>query len=188
MGTIEPSDSQASSAPTLPPNVKIFSPAQPSTATALLNGRIYTRLTANAQTEPSKVAAALRDAARPGVNDSFCFSHRNVVLIFDGDTVKDSNKDGADVTDAHHEHFRLVCLALKDADISLDVAGCIFDTPDVLQAGFQLDALSSGSVLVIDLMDGDDDDDDDSDDDDEKGDEAAAEKLLMSGDSGATIS
>ncbi|WQF85206.1 hypothetical protein CDEST_10220 [Colletotrichum destructivum] len=178
MSTNEPSNIQASSAPTLPPNVKIFSPAQPSTATALLNGRIFTRLTANTQTEPSKLAAALRDAARPEVNDTFCFSHRNVVLIFDGE------KDGADVTDAHHEHFRLVCLALKDADISLDVAGCIFDTSDVLQAGFQLDTLSSGSVLVIDLMDEDDDDDDS----DEEGDEAAAEKLLMSGDSGATMS
>ncbi|TQN66269.1 hypothetical protein CSHISOI_09164 [Colletotrichum shisoi] len=182
MSRNEPSNGQAPSAPTLPPNVKIFSPAQPSTATALLNGRIFTRLTANAQTEPSKLAAALRDAARPEVSDTFCFSHRNVVLIFD-----DGEKDGADVTDAHHEHFRLVCLALKDADISLDVAGCVFDTPDVLQAGFQLDTLSSGSVLVIDLMDEDDDDDDDDDDSGEEGDEAAAEKLLMSGDSGATM-
>ncbi|GKT63814.1 hypothetical protein ColTof4_04607 [Colletotrichum tofieldiae] len=168
---------QVSSAPALPPNVTIFSPAKASTAEALLNGRVYTRLTANARTEPSKLAAALKDAARPEVNDTFCFSHRNVVLIFDGE------RDGADVTDAHHEHFRLVCLALKDADISLDVAGCIFDATDVLQAGFQLDSLSSGSVLIIDLMGGDDDEDSDDEDD-----EAAAEKLLMSGDSGATMS
>ncbi|GKT39847.1 uncharacterized protein ColSpa_00028 [Colletotrichum spaethianum] len=171
------STAQVSSAPALPPNVTIFSPAKPSTAEALLKGRIFTRLTANTQTEPSKLAAALKDAARPEVNDTFCFSHRNVVLIFDGE------KDGADAVDAHHDHFRLVCLALKDADISLDVAGCIFDAPEVLQAGFQLDTLSSGSVLVIDLMGGDDDEDTDDEDD-----EAAAEKLLMSGDSGATMS
>ncbi|KAK1973240.1 hypothetical protein LZ30DRAFT_788070 [Colletotrichum cereale] len=170
------SAAQGSSAPVLPPNVAIFSPAKPSTAEALLNGRIFTRLTANAQAEPSKLAAALKDAPRHAVDDTFCFSHRNVVLIFDGE------KDGADVTDAHHEHFRLVCLALKDADISLDVAGCIFDASSALQAGFQLDTLSSGSVLVIDLMGGDDEDSDDEDD------EAAAEKLLMSGDSGATMS
>ncbi|OHF02125.1 hypothetical protein CORC01_02704 [Colletotrichum orchidophilum] len=168
----------APAAPALPPNVTIFSPASPTTAKALLNGSMFTRLTANAQTEPSKLEATLRDVARPEVNDTFCFSHRNVVLIFDGE------KDGADATDQHHEHFRLVCLALKDADISLDVAGCIFDAPEILQAGFQLDTLSSGSVLVIDLMGGDDDDDEDSDEDDE----AAAERLLMSGDSGATMS
>ncbi|KAI3554867.1 hypothetical protein CABS01_05400 [Colletotrichum abscissum] len=169
--------SSAPAAPALPPNVTIFSPSKPSTAKALLNGSIFTRLTANAQTEPSKLEAALRDVTRPEVNDTFCFSHRNVVLIFDGE------KNGDDATDQHHEHFRLVCLALKDADISLDVAGCIFDAPEVLQAGFQLDTLSSGSVLVIDLMGGDDDDDDSDEDD-----EAAAERLLMSGDSGATIS
>ncbi|KAJ0297812.1 hypothetical protein COL5a_011089 [Colletotrichum fioriniae] len=167
----------APAAPALPPNVTIFSPSKSSTAKALLNGSIFTRLTANAQTEPSKLKAALRDVARPEVNDTFCFSHRNIVLIFDG------KKDGDDATDQHHEHFRLVCLALKDADISLDVAGCIFDAPEVLQAGFQLDTLSSGSILVIDLMGGDDDDDDSDEDD-----EAAAERLLMSGDSGATIS
>ncbi|KAK2043069.1 hypothetical protein LZ31DRAFT_468977 [Colletotrichum somersetense] len=170
------SSAQGSSAPVLPPNVTIFSPAKPNAADALLNGRIFTRLTANAQAEPSKLAAALKDASRRAVDDAFCLSHRNVVLIFDAD------KDGADVTDAHHEHFRLVCLALKDADISLDVAGCIFDSPSALQAGFQLDTLSSGSVLVIDLMGGDDQDSDEEDD------EATAEKLLMSGDSGATMS
>lgn len=167
--------SSAQNAPALPPNVSIFSPSNPSTATALLNGRIFTRLTANAQTEPAKLSAALRDVARPEVNESFCFSHSNVVLIFDGD------QEGADVQDIHHEHFRLVCLALKDADISLDVAGCIFDVSNVLQAGFQLDKLNSGSVLVIDLMSGDDDEDSEDD-------EAAAERLLMSGDSGATMS
>ncbi|KAK2052893.1 hypothetical protein LY76DRAFT_609551 [Colletotrichum caudatum] len=164
-------------APVLPPNVTIFSPAKPSAAEALLNGRIFTRLTANAQAEPSKLAAALEDASRRAVgDDAFCLGHRNVVLIFD------AGEDGADATDAHHEHFRLVCLALKDADIGLDVAGCIFDAPSALQAGFQLDALSSGSVLVIDLMGGGDQDSDEEDD------EAAAEKLLMSGDSGATMS
>ncbi|EXF85111.1 hypothetical protein CFIO01_12036 [Colletotrichum fioriniae PJ7] len=160
----------APAAPALPPNVTIFSPSKSSTAKALLNGSIFTRLTANAQTEPSKLKAALRDVARPEVNDTFCFSHRNVVLIFDG------KKDGDDSTDQHHEHFRLVCLALKDADISLDVAGCIFDAAEVLQAGFQLDTLSSGSILVIDLMGGDDDDDDSDEDD-----EAAAESLAATG-------
>ncbi|EFQ30448.1 uncharacterized protein GLRG_05592 [Colletotrichum graminicola M1.001] len=176
MNAKDSSAAKGSSVPVLPPNVTIFSPAKPSTAEALLNGRIFTRLTANAQAEPLKLVAALKDASRHAVDDTFCFSHGNVVLIFDAE------RDGVDVTDAHHEHFRQVCLALKDADISLDVAGCVFDSPSALQAGFQLDTLSSGSILVIDLMGGDDQDSDDDDD------EAAAEKLLMSGDSGATMS
>lgn len=65
----------------------------------------------------------------------------------------------------HHEHFRAVCLALKDADIGLDVAKCVHDARDVLQAGFQLDAIKNGSVLVIDLMHAEDEDDSDEQDD-----------------------
>lgn len=175
-GSNESQGVSSTDAPALPPNVSIFSPAEPSAAKVLLDGRMFTRLTVGAQTEPSKLTAALRSPSRPEVNESFCLSHRNVVLIFDG--------EGTDVEDAHHEHFRLVCLALKDNDISLDVAGCIFDTPDILQAGFQLDKLNSGSVLVIDLMGGNDDDDDDSSDDDD----AAVSGFLMNGDSGATMS
>ncbi|KAK7943789.1 uncharacterized protein PG986_012902 [Apiospora aurea] len=161
--------------PALPANVAIFSPADPRTAKALLNGKLFTRLTVGAKTEPAKLAQALRS------HGAYCTSHRNVVLIFDGDS-----EEGEGIEDVHHEHFRLVCLAFKEQDISLDVAGCIFDVANVLQAGFQLDELKSGSVLVIDLMGGgDDEDDDDSDDDDDAG----LEALLAKGaGSGATMS
>lgn len=124
----------------------------------------------SAQTEPAQLAAALKE--NPKVNDGFYLCHRNAILVFDG--------EGGDVEDAHHEHVRAVCLALKDADMSLSIAGCVFDAADVLQAGFQLDALSRGAVMVIDLMS---DDDDDSDDDDED-----AEAILMGGEAGEVIS
>ncbi|KAK8085206.1 hypothetical protein PG997_006477 [Apiospora hydei] len=139
--------------PALPANVAIFTPADPRTAKALLNGKLFTRLTVGAKTEPAKLAQALKS------HGAYCTSHRNVVLIFDGDS------EEGEVEDVHHEHFRLVCLAFKEHDISLDVAGCIFDVANVLQAGFQLDELKSGSVLVIDLMGGGDDDDSDDEDD-----------------------
>lgn len=86
------------------------------------------------------------------------------MLVFDAEK---GDAEGAcvekDVKDAHHEHVRMACLALKDADMSLDIAGCVFDSAEALQAGFQFDRLSSGSVMVIDLMNGDEDSDDDSD-------------------------
>jgi len=139
--------------------------------------RVLTRLVDDLRTITQSEAGRLAQALES--HGAYCTSHRNVVLIFDG------GEDAEAVGDAHHEHFRLVCLALKDSDISLDVAGCIFDVADVLQAGFQLDELKSGSVLVIDLMGGGDDDDDDSDDDDDAG----LEALLAKGDgSGATMS
>lgn len=72
-----------------------------------------------------------------------------------------------DLEDAHHEHFRAVCLALRDADIGLDVAKCVHDAESVLQAGYQLDAMKDGSVLVIDLMHSDGDDEDDSEEEEE---------------------
>ncbi|KAK8098196.1 uncharacterized protein PG998_013682 [Apiospora kogelbergensis] len=158
--------------PALPPNVSIFTPAETRTAKALLNGRLFTRLTVSVKTEPAQLAKTLES------HGAYCTPHRNVVLIFD------DGEDSEAVGDAHHEHFRLVCLALKDNDISLDVAGCIFDVANVVQAGFQLDELKSGSVLVIDLMGGGDDDDDSDDDDD-----AGLEALLAKGNgSGATMS
>ncbi|KAH8898604.1 hypothetical protein GQ53DRAFT_836723 [Thozetella sp. PMI_491] len=142
----------STTAPTLPENVYIFSPSDPSGASALLNGRIFTRLTASTHTEPSKISVALESISQPETCEAFCLNHRNAILIFD------SNGDGEELQDAHHEHFRLVCLALKDADIGLDVAACILDAPDALQAGFQLDEMSKGSVLVIDLMSEDNED------------------------------
>lgn len=181
------SSGAAAAPPALPPNVCIFSPAAPGAARALLGGQVYTRLVVSAQTAPDRLAAALADPARPEVNDAFCLSHRNVVLLFDG-AAEGGEKTQEEVEDAHHEHFRLVCLALKDHDIGLDVAGCVFDAPDILQAGFQLDELSRGAVLVIDLMAGDDDDDDSDDDSDDDGDDSAVQGFLMGGDSNATMS
>ena len=105
-------------------------------------------LTVGESTDPAKLNDALKG------HGSYCLAHDKVALIFDA-------ADGPDTEDVHHEHFRLVCLALKDHDITLDVAGCIFDVKDVLQAGFQLDSINPTSVIVIDLMAGQDDDDSD---------------------------
>jgi hypothetical protein len=147
--------------PTLPPNVCIFSPTTPMAAKALLNGRMFTRLTVSAQTKPPQLMSALRNKERLEVDDTFYLCHRNIVLIFDSDV------EGKDLQDAHHEHFRAVCLALKDEHINLDVAGCVFDTPTALQAGFQFEELSSGSVLAIDIMSEDSSSDDDGEDSDD---------------------
>ncbi|KAK1973602.1 hypothetical protein LZ30DRAFT_743059 [Colletotrichum cereale] len=57
------STAQVPGAQALPPNVTIFCPAKGSTTQTLLSGRIFTRLTANARTKPSKLTALLKDAA-----------------------------------------------------------------------------------------------------------------------------
>ncbi|KAK1849295.1 hypothetical protein CCHR01_08050 [Colletotrichum chrysophilum] len=150
----------------LPPNVSIFTPKDASATKNLLNGKVFTRLTITDKTQPAQISAALKKAK---ISETFCLTHQNVILIFDQDQ------------DTHHEHFRVVCLALRDADIGLSVSGCIHDAPEVLQAGFQLDTLNSNSILVIDLMH-DDDDDDDSDD------EEASLAALMNGESSTTTS
>ncbi|KAK2613971.1 hypothetical protein N8I77_000837 [Diaporthe amygdali] len=165
----------ASSKPTLPPNVSIFSPADPSVPKSVLNGRVFSRLTTSSQTEPSQLAAALKTSA--GVSETFCLSHGAAVLVFDAE------QPGVDLKDSHHDHVRAVCLALKDADISLSISGCVFDATDVLKAGFQLDELSRGAVMVVDLMH---EDDDDSGSD--SGDDEDAEAILMGGDSGEVVS
>jgi hypothetical protein len=160
--------------PSLPPNVSIFSPKDPGAAKALLNGHIFSRLTTSSQTEPSKLAAAVKASA--GVSDAFCLTHGPAVLVFDAE------KPGVDLKDSHHEHVRAVCLALKDADISLSISGCVFDAMEVVKAGFQLDELSRGAVMVVDLMHEDGESDSDSDDDEDP------EAILMGGGSGEVVS
>lgn len=165
----------APSKPALPPNVSIFSPKDHSASNAVLNGHIFSRLTTSSQTEPSRLASALK--ASPGVSEAFCLTHGPAVLVFDAE------QPGVDLKDSHHEHVRAVCLALKDADISLSISGCVFDAGEVVKAGFQLDGLSRGSVMVVDLMH---EEDDGSDSD--SGDDEDAEAILMGGDSGEVVS
>lgn len=147
-------DSQ-SKRPTLPPNVSIFSPKNKAVSKALLEGQIFSRLTVSSQTEPSRLTEALK--AILSVNKSYCLLHNKALLVFDAEEGAD------DVKDVHHEHVRAVCLALKDADIGLDIAGCVFDAPQSIQAGFQFDQLSDGAVMIVDIMSGDDEDSDDED-------------------------
>lgn len=73
--------------------------------------------------------------------------------------------DAAGDADAHHEHVRAVCLALRDADLGLDIAGCVFDAAGSVAAGVQMERLSGGGVMVVDIMGGGDDEEDDEDDD-----------------------
>lgn len=163
--------SKSTQRPTLPPNVSIFSPADPAAAQKLLAGRLFTRLTVSAGAEeaPSRLAEALR---RSGVDEAFCLAHGRAALVFDGAGGEEEEEEEGgkeDVEDAHHEHVRAVCLALRDADLGLDIAGCVFDAGEVLRAGFQLDRLRDGAVMVVDIMDGDDDDENDDDGSDLEG-------------------
>ncbi|KAF5026337.1 hypothetical protein F66182_1545 [Fusarium sp. NRRL 66182] len=140
-------NSSKSDKPTLPANVSIFSPTKASAISALFGGRIFTRLVASARTKPAELVAAIK--RYPGADEDFCLTHGHSVLIFDG-VQGDKQVDGLE--DLHHDHFRIICLALQKHNIGLDVAGCIHDASDVLGAGFQIDKLNDGSALVIDLV------------------------------------
>ena len=160
--------------PELPHNVLIFSPKDSSSANALLKGRIFTKLATTNRTTSEQLLAAVEKIAPKELRESFCLPFRKGILIFDG---ADHELDQEELTDVHHEHFRQVCLALKDADINLDFSACIFDANDVLKAGFQLDAMSKSAVLVIDLMDAGDEDSDESDTDEDEDDETTKATL-----------
>jgi hypothetical protein len=167
-------DSKQTALPQLPHNVLIFSPKDSSSANALLKGRIFTKLATTTRTTSEQLLAAVEEIAPKESRESFCLPFRKGILIFDG---ADPEMEQEQLTDVHHEHFRQVCLALKDADINLDFSACIFDADDVLKAGFQLDAMSKGAVLVIDLMDAGDDESDESDSDEDEDDETIKANL-----------
>lgn len=171
------SDSQPAAATAepvvLPPNVSIYSgPAHQRLLGATLFTRLATTLGAD---NGDRLGSALK--GNDGAEDlaAFCHVHQhNVVLIFDGapqpqEHQRQPGGDPEDEADAHHEHFRAVCLRLKDSDISLDYGACRFDVRTSLEAGFQTEGLSGDAVLLVDLMeqgqDSDDDDDDDSEGD-----------------------
>lgn len=86
--------------------------------------------------------------------------------------------DAAGQVDAHHEHVRAVCLALRDADLGLDIAGCVFDAEGSVAAGVQMEGLSGGGVMVVDIVGGGEEDDDD-DSDEEGGLEALGEAGIV---------
>lgn len=110
----------------LPPNVSIY--VGPNSE-GLLRASIFTRLVTTVQ-DPAKLGAALGSNCA-----TFCHQYQNVVLIFDDDL------------EPHHEHFRQVCLRLKDnGDLGLDYGRCIFDVGSSLQAGFQMDRLQGGAI------------------------------------------
>lgn len=129
----------------LPPNVVLFTPQNPSAIDSLMAAKTFTRLVTSASTTTEKLTSLKQ---YPSISENFCLFHRNAILIFDGED-----------TDVHHEHFRTICLALKELDIGLDVAGCINDAADSLAAGFQLDKVNEKAALVIDLVEQDEDSD-----------------------------
>jgi hypothetical protein len=117
---------------TLPPNVSIYSSAH---AQSFLNAKLFTRLSTTVK-DPASLASALGGDCK-----SFCVQHKESLIIFNASDL-----------DAHHEHFRAVCLKLKEADLGVDYGGCVFDAGSILAAGFQVDTLSDGAVSKFYLL------------------------------------
>ncbi|KAK0387951.1 hypothetical protein NLU13_4195 [Sarocladium strictum] len=132
----------------LPENVSIY--AGPNSE-GLLGAKVLTRLVTTVP-DAEKLSQAL---ASQSDFASFCHQHGRSVLIFDGED-----------QDLHHEHFRQVCLCLKDnGDIGLEYGQCVFDAGTALEAGFQTDKLESGAIMVVDLRHGEEDESSESEDD-----------------------
>jgi hypothetical protein len=116
----------------LPENVSIY--AGPN-STGLLDAKILTRLVTTAP-DIAKLSEAL---ASNSDFATFTHQHGKSILIFD-----------CDDEDLHHEHFRQVCLCLKDnGDIGLEFGQCVFDAGTTVDAGFQTDKLQSGTVSKL---------------------------------------
>lgn len=183
--TAPKAEANTSPLPKLPPNVSIFSPPSLAVSQALLSqSRIFTRLTISATTNSNTAHVKVGDTlkGRPELGDqSFWLVHQNsVVLVFTSGAEGDHQEEEEEkVKGRHHEQVRSVCLALKDGDWSLSIAGCVFDAMDAAGAGFQFDRLSGGAVLVIDLMDGGEDDDEEEEDEGEDEDDGDFDLLAV---------
>jgi hypothetical protein len=109
----------------LPRNVSLYTGQSKS---ELLQATLFTRLATTVEDH------AILNAAMGSECAKFCIQHHNILIIFGNDQ------------DAHHEHFRMVCLKLKEHDFGIQYGGCVFDATSALQAGFQLDGLNENTI------------------------------------------
>lgn len=122
----------------LPTNVSVLCPADPTVYTNLDNATFFTRI----QTRHSHQELARTLSATPAVKQTFCTIHLGIIVIFDSDKTN------------HTGHVRTVLQMLQDSSMKANLAGCVFDAPDAAKAGFKFDKVGSGdkrALMIIDL-------------------------------------
>lgn len=120
-------------AETVETNVSVFSPANPRAFEKARNATIFTRL----ETWHSSQELEAAFAATPDVDQTFCLSVNNVILVFSA---------------SHDEHVtqcRRVLQMLRDRSMRANLKGCVFDATSSAAAGIRLDRVGQHKVFMV---------------------------------------
>lgn len=114
-------------------NVAVWSPALPTAFEKARSATIFTRLgTRHSQKE---LQAAFE--ATPDVDQTFCLSVNNVILVFSASS------------DEHTMQCRKVLQMLHDHSMRADIKDCVFNSAKSTDAGIRLEQVGANKVYMV---------------------------------------
>ena len=112
--------------PIIDPRISVFYPSEAQAAYNLKNATQFSRINIRASFEDVKNALS----ATPSINNTFCFAHRNDLIVFDNDT-------------EHHRHHldTIFGKMLEPNGMTVDADHCAFGESTWTEAGFYIKPL-----------------------------------------------
>jgi hypothetical protein len=114
-------------------NVAVWSPVLPTAFEKARDAAIFTRLGTPHSHKELKVAFE----ATPDVDQTFCLSVNNVILVFSASH------------DEHTMHCRTVLQMLRDRSMRADINDCVFDSAKSTDAGIRLEQVGDHKVYMV---------------------------------------
>ncbi|RMJ10440.1 hypothetical protein BHE90_005232 [Fusarium euwallaceae] len=115
-------------------NVAVWNPSLP---TAFDNARDATYFTRLETHHPHQELKAAFDVT-PNVDQTFCLSVNNVILVFSLGTPEE-----------HHQQVRKVLAMMRTHSMRADGGGCVFDARTSADAGILLDQVGQNKVFMV---------------------------------------
>lgn len=114
-------------------NVAVWSPVLPTAFEKARDAAIFTRLGTPHSHKELKVAFE----ATPDVDQTFCLSVNNVILVFSASH------------DEHTMHCRTVLQMLQDRSMRADINDCVFNSAKSTDAGIRLEQVGDHKVYLV---------------------------------------
>lgn len=114
-------------------NVAVWSPALPTAFEKARDATIFTRLGTRHSSKELKAAFE----ATPSVDQTFCVSVNNVILVFSASY------------DEHVQHCRKVLQMLQDRSMSADINDSVFHSEKSTDAGIRLEQVRGKNVYLV---------------------------------------
>ncbi|KAI8664871.1 hypothetical protein NCS56_00921300 [Fusarium sp. Ph1] len=115
-------------------NVAVWNPSLPTAFQNAQDATYFTRLQTRHSYQELKAAFDLT----PDVDQTFCLSVNNVILVFSKGT-----------SEEHHQQVRKVLEMMQTHSMRADAKGCVFDARTSADAGIVLDRVGQHKVFMV---------------------------------------